>query len=264
MNNKKFEDAINKEILDFINEYFNQPVTLREQVLEKKFNLSYKIFIDKNILSICLYFKNTNTSETDVKTIVIDIKKHKKLFINSILGNNAILFANKVLKEKAKEKNLKSPKIYEENTFYVENGNIYLYCLDENPFVPKELFTISLSPNKIKNYSINKNEYYIKSPYNVKMLPLREPLEALGFKIIWNEQDGNITISTDENKFVSYIKPTENRYSKGSFAARPLEFPPEIRNGITYVPISFFSDIADLLYSVDKKNNITVSKILEL
>ena len=263
LKNKKFEDEINKEILNLIENYFNESISARTQVSERIINLSYKTFLYKNIFSICLYFKNLNTSESDVKTIVIDINKQKKLSINSILGNNAILYANKVLKEKTKQNDFKNPKIYDENTFYVENGNLFLYFIDENPFVPRNLFTISLSPKNIKNYIINKNEYYIKSPYNVKMLPLREPLEALGFKILWNEENEHITISTEDNKLVSYIKATENKYSKGSFVARPLEFAPELKNGITYVPISFFSDIADLLYSIDENNNIIVSKILE-
>lgn len=264
LSNKKFEDEINKEILQLIDDYFNQPTTLRAQVSEKKINLKYKTFISKNILSICLYFKNINTYETDVKSIVIDTKKQKKLSIESILGPNATLFANKVLKLKAKEEDLKNAKIYNEKAFYVENEKVYIYCIDENPFIAKDLFTIDLSPKNIKNYVINKNEYHIKSPYSVKMLPLREPLEALGFKILWNEKDQHITISTEDNKLVSYIKPTENKYSKGSFVARSLEFAPEIINGITYVPISFFSDIADLLYSIDENDNITISKILEI
>lgn len=260
LKNKEFENKLNKEILDLINNYLNKPLSVRSQITQKKINISYKTFTSKNVLSIVLYFKNINNTENEVQSIVIDTKKEVKLYLNSFLGPNALLYANKLLEQQAKLQNLKNPKIYKNISFYVENEKIYLYCIDDNPFSNENLFTITINPSNIKNYTVKKNDYYIKSEYNVKMLPLREPLEALGFKIFWNEKDQHITVLDENDKLVSYIKPTENRYSKGSFAPRALEFAPEVSNGITYVPISFFSDITNLLYSIDKNCDIIISK----
>lgn len=257
LKNKTFQKNINEEIVNLVNKTI---LDMKDTVL-KKIDVSYKTYIYGNTLSLVIFFKNIITSEINVKSIVIDVEKSQKMNINSFLGPNGITYANKIVSNKAYELNLKSAKVTKDTPFFVENGKIVIiYGAGETTFVQKGNILISIDPKKIKNYYIPKELYYKKSNYNVKMLPLREPLEAFGYKINWDKKNGNITVSSAEGEFISYLKTNENKYSKGSFVARPLEFAPENKNNITYVPISFFSDIIGLLYSVDNYENIIISK----
>ncbi|MDE6182540.1 MAG: copper amine oxidase N-terminal domain-containing protein, partial [Eubacteriales bacterium] len=257
LKNKTFEKNINTEITNLI----DKTITSKKNSNGEKFNISYKTYLYGNTLSIVIFFKNTLTSEVIVKSIVIDVANSKKMTINSFLGVNGVSYANKVVLSKADTLNLKSPKVTESTPFYVENGKVVIiYGAGEVTFVQKGNITISVDPKKIKNYSIPKSLYYTKPNYNVKMVPLRAPLEALGYKISWDKKNNAISVSSEQGEFISYLKVNVNKYSKGSFAARSLEFAPENKNNLTYVPISFFSDIMGLLYSIDGSENIVISK----
>ncbi len=256
LDNEEFQKYVNDEITNIISDYIS-----KKETTSKKIDLTYQTIIYNNYLSILVFFENSVTKEVTISSITIDTQNFTKILINDLIGSNGLAYANKVALSKADDLGIKSIEVTNSTPFYVEDGKIFLiYGAGELTFVQKGNITIEISPSNLKNYTLSKSAYYKKSNYNVKMIPLRQVLEALGYEVLWDQKTGNITINTSSGVLVSVISPNENKYSKGTFAPQALEFAPEIVNNTTYVPISFFSEIIGLLYSTDENENIVFSK----
>lgn len=81
----------------------------------------------------------------------------------------------------------------------------------------------------------------------VDMVPLRDIAEALGYKVDWNREDGAIITG-------GFIKEGIDSYWKDG--KEPLQMiPPKIINGVTYVPIGYFTDVLEENVSYGKVDN---------
>lgn len=250
-----FEKNLNQNIDQII----KTKITSYNQKSSKKIIISYDIIKSNDILSIIIYFKNSFTNETDISTLNINTKLNKYLLLNDILGANGINFANKVVYSKTSEMGIKYKKVTENTPFYVKDTNVYIiFGSGEITFPQKGNISFEVSPKDINNYEIVKENYYKKSEYNVKMVPLRSTLEYFGYKAQWKKDTNSITVLKD-NKVISYLIIGENKYSKNNKFIRTLEFAPEVKNSITYVPISFFSEVLDFLFAVDNNESIIIS-----
>ncbi len=222
---------------------------------------------------ITLILKTTTTTSVtkmQVDTLTIDLEKIdlqkpiSELFIglNDVLGVNGVLLANRfivseILREPAKY-NDSFEGIDENADFYVENGKAVI-LFDEYEIAPGNQGIVSFEIDLvgILEYKISKNNYYTKDAYGLKMLPLRAIAEGFGFSVHWNDSSSTTII---RNSFFTSVSLNKNSYFKGRMAARQLEVAPETKNGITYVPISFFTEILDLDYSIDDAGQITFSE----
>lgn len=256
LSNKAFQEKLNEKIYNTILDKINS----LSQKSTKKIELSYDIITDDNILSILLYFKNVYTSEVDVFSININTKSNVYIGINDIMNENGINYANKVVSSKASSMNIKSKQVDENTPFYYKNDNVYIvFGAGKLTFSQKGNIIFEVPTKNLKNYKILKNNYYTKSNYNVKMVPLRDTLSFFGFSMSWDSSTNSITV-TKNNQFVSYLTIGVNKYSDtNNKFIRQLEFAPEIKNGSTYVPISYFSQILEMLFATDKNQNIIIS-----
>ncbi len=251
----KFNDAIENAYNKMINDASSNKI--------KNFKLSYDIVIDGNYLSVILYGLNTANQSSTISTFVINRTNNSYLSINSVLGGNGVNYSNKVIEYKIK--NDKSTKYYSTPTI---NNDWQFYCKNSNVIVmfgagviapaSKGVRSFEIQRNKLKNFIVNPMNYYNKSGYNVKMVPLRSTAEFFGYKLSYNPSNNRVIIS--KGSFSTYITVGRNSYVKGSSFPKQLEFAPEIRNGYTYVPISFFGEILGLLFSVDSGNNVVISQ----
>lgn len=259
MPNLIFQKSVNKKIDDII----KTKTTSYSQKVSNKVEISYDVIQDKNILSIVIYFKNLYTNDITPYSVNIDTKKNKFISINSYLGANGLNYTNKVVSNKANNMGITYKKVNGSTPFYIKNNNVYVvFGAGSLTFSQKGNIIFEIPYKNIKSYKVDKNLYYKKSQYNVKMVPLREPLKYFGYTMNWKESSNSITILKDE-KFVSYLVIGENKYSdKNNKVIRQLEFPPEIKNGIAYVPISYFSQILEMLFAVDDNENIIISSYI--
>lgn len=229
----------------------------------KNLKLSYDIVIDGNYLSVILYATNWTTKAATINTFVINRSNNTYQSINSVLGSNGVNYSNKVIANKIKADKAinyyQVPTITNEHPFYCKDGNV-MVIFGAGSIAPasKGNRVFEIQKNKLKNVFVNPMNYYAKSGYNVKMVPLRSTAEALGYKLSFNSATNKITVS--KGNFSSTITVGRNSYSKGNTSPKQLEFAPEIRNGYTYVPISYFGEILDLLFSVDNNNNVVISQ----
>lgn len=100
----------------------------------------------------------------------------------------------------------------------------------------------------------------LKSYYkgNTQMIPLRYVAEnKLGFEVIWDNENRSIELRKDATQWNS-IKIGENSYSLEGGLSFELSQAPEIKDGLTFVPVEFFREA--LKYNVLTKENIELKE----
>lgn len=256
LKNASFQNNVNKKIDNII----KSKTTAYSQKTANKIEVYYDTIQDENSLSIVIYFKNIYNNDITPYSVNIDIENNKYITINDYFGANGINYSNKVVSNRASNMGVTYKKVTEDTPFYIKNKNIYIiYGAGSITFSQKGNIIFEIPSNNLNSFSVSEENYYKKSQYNVKMVPLREPLQYFGYTMNWEISKNAITVLKN-GKFISYLVIGENKYSdKNNKVIRQLEFAPEIKNGKTYVPISYFSEILEMLFAVDNKNNIIIS-----
>lgn len=224
---------------------------------QKSLELTYECILDNNYLSIVLYFKNTATNEIEIKSTCIDILQNKFIDINNILDINGYNYANKIVSAETTQQSIAYKKVDVNTAFYIKDNNIIiLFGAGELTFAQRGNIQIEINTSNITNYTIN--DFYSKSNYNVKMVKLRDTLEYFGYVTQWVSSTAPINILKDD-VIIASITTGSNRYAISNKFIKELEFAPELTNSLTYVPISFFSEILGMLINTDSNGNIVIS-----
>lgn len=90
------------------------------------------------------------------------------------------------------------------------------------------------------------------------MVPLRAVSEALGYKVEWNQEQ----YSADVTKATvwSPVHIGKDSYSFGKIAPQTLGAAPELKQEVTFVPLSFFSEILKHKLRIDETGVIIFEK----
>ncbi|MDR1641546.1 MAG: copper amine oxidase N-terminal domain-containing protein [Clostridiales bacterium] len=96
-----------------------------------------------------------------------------------------------------------------------------------------------------------------ETPKEIVKVPLRKYAEDLGYNVGWNGELQLISILSGAN-VITTISIGKNEYSVGD-AIVPLESAPELQDGVTYVPVSFFEKVLGAVYSVGTDGEISIS-----
>lgn len=228
----------------------------------KSIAFDYEAIYSGSIVSIVLHRSETSTSTTQnyTHTFVFNKNTNKYVQIADILGSNGIKICNKVIADtiKGDERYYDFKGIDENHSFYVSNGNV-IVIFDEGMIsaVSRGHQKFEIPYANIKNTIIGKDDYYTKTAYNIKMIPLRKIVTAFDYKISFNKANQMVEITKDD--FSSALTIGKNGYKKGRLSNIQLELSPEIIDGTTYVPISFFEEIMDIYFTVDANGYITFS-----
>lgn len=257
LSNPVFQYKVNQAIT----QEYNNKISQASNKKIKSLKFSFETIIDNNIISVLLYSSDLNTSITDISSFVLNKSTNSYIEINDILGTNGINYANKVISNKIntdnKTKYTSIPVINEKQSFYVKNSNIVIiFGTGKIAPVSKSTQRFEIPKDKIKNVTVK--SYYTKPQYNVKMIPVRSVLQQFGYSISWNGTTNTITAS--KGNLSTKIIINKNKYYKNNIYPKQLEFAPEILDGITYVPISFFSEMLNMLIAVDSSGNVTISE----
>lgn len=237
-----------------------------KDVEKSKYNKSVHFFstMDKNnnIVSIILNVTITSsTTKNDIITFNYDESKNKILTINDILGVNGINIINTYIKDQIK----RNPNKYNSNfngidknqSFYLsEKGVVVIFDQGKMGPVLENNITFELDPEKILDYTIDKDAYFTKENYEIKMIPLRDVCEKFGYDVSWN--NATKTIDITKNSFKTYLTLNKNNYKSDDTKFKILESPPILKDSITYVPISFFDEMLGVTYSINN-SSITFS-----
>lgn len=105
---------------------------------------------------------------------------------------------------------------------------------------------------EVKNkFTLEGIEGYKKG--NIEMVPLREVAEErLGLKVAWKAEDRSVEIG--EGPQWTSIKIGENSYFFARIAPFKLSQAPELKDGLTYVPVEFFTEVLRYELEVEEEH----------
>lgn len=113
-----------------------------------------------------------------------------------------------------------------------------------------EVLTQFVNAKEMGNFRLNGSDvsalYDAAVKNDVVMLPARQIAEALGYTISWSEENGAGIAG-------GFIKEGVNAYSANGNPSRELPTAPVIMDGVSYVPIDYFTDVLNENVSYDGK-----------
>lgn len=258
------------ELHSLIQQAFNDKVDAAKEDLARRIEFKYDYRNDSGYHSIILEVSTTVLSVRDeVLTFVFD-QRDLLLTVNDVLGLNGVKIINQVIEQETSRR----PGIYnpdfkgitETQSFYVDNGAVNV-VFDKYAIGPAALgtpgwgtpgFPVHIAGVLNNTYNILRSDIHIKEPYNIRMIPLRDVAERLGFRVYWEERSRRVDITRRDSRMATFTIDI-NAYFKGIHPAVTLEYAPELIDGVTYLPISFFERILDACYTIDQAGSITFS-----
>lgn len=261
--NPDLEDQLNA----LIQKIYDQKVTAAKKSRAKSIIFTPEYKYGNGITSILIQSTTTATSsKNEINSVNFNSSNQEITTINDVLGENGTALAEKVIGSLIK----KDPDKYNPNfkgldteqAFFVEDNNIVFLFNEYQVGTSVGITEFSLQIDGAHNTTVLKSEYETKFDYGLKMIPLRHVCEELLYEVIWRPDSQSVDILKDGVSITS-ITIGQNGYPRERLlisTTHTLESAPELVNGITYVPISFFDVIMDMIYSVDDLNsNITFS-----
>ncbi|MCL2351080.1 MAG: copper amine oxidase N-terminal domain-containing protein [Firmicutes bacterium] len=274
--NASLEAAVNEKI----DTVFGQKKAEAKNVKAKSLVFSYTLTEANDVTSILLYTViNTATVKKEVNSVNFSRSRQSWVAIDdaAVLGPNGASLADKVITKEIRS----NPGEYYQNftgvtsgdAFAVENDGVKLY-FDAFKLAPGSRGEVSfkLERQRIVYYWLPKERYLIDaSNYDLRMIPLRTAAEALGYTVTWSPGDANSLVIVDRgDDFMVTLTIGKNEYvvSRPSAPERTsvmaLEAAPELTAGVTYVPISFFDQILELVsYSIDENGGVVFATYVD-
>ena len=211
----------------------------------------------------------TASGREEVYTFNFDPYENRMLNLTDILGPNAVPLANRFILETIRQNpesyNLGFRGISEDHAFSVEDG-ICTIWFDKYAIAPghRGVRSFDIVLDDVRHVVLQADEYTIaRHPYNLKMIPLRDVAQRLGYTIDpptrWDDRARTVTI-VKNGGFRTTITIGQNRYMTAARTWRELEAAPELEAGRTFVPISFFEIILGAFYTVDHEGTIVFSQ----
>lgn len=108
---------------------------------------------------------------------------------------------------------------------------------EESKVMPAQSSDVSRMPIVVDGRRISSPPAYNKADGTV-MIPAKAVIEALGHRVTWMDRERAVQVDG-----VSSFVVNQNRYNFGRMSPVALEVAPEIRNGVTYVPLSYFQKV---------------------
>lgn len=90
------------------------------------------------------------------------------------------------------------------------------------------------------------------------MLPVREMGEILGYTVEWNAEENSCLVGSDEVPSVKFYIG-EDKYIYGADAVGELGAVPELKDGLSYVPSTFFSRFFSLDMTNEQDGTINIT-----
>lgn len=102
-----------------------------------------------------------------------------------------------------------------------------------------------------KQFTLARSHSYAKGVS--RMVPLRMVGENLGYTVKWDKAS-RIAVISDSSMSLN-LRPNVNSYD-----GKQLNYAPELRNGVVYVPVTFFDEILNVSYNVAQNGDVAFRK----
>ncbi len=254
-NNESFNNEINK----IIKNTYSTRLDNAKKGSVSKINFNFDVKETKNYVSIILYTDISNLGTTTyVDTFVFNKNSYNIISLDNFadtIMNNLDVYMSKNSKNISRSSTVNDSN---SDSFYVDDDGIVL-LLDASVTNSNEIIEVPIPFDSLQKYTLDDDDYYINGTYQIMMIPLRQTLENLNYEVIYKDNNSPIKIIKDDKEFGFMLN--QNKYFKKNGKTTSLELKPEIINDITYVPISFFSDVLNIYYKVNDDKSITFSNI---
>ncbi|MFV0441192.1 MAG: stalk domain-containing protein [Lachnospirales bacterium] len=259
---KSSNTTLNNKINNLVKSDYKKRVNAAKSTNTKSFEVKYQTYKYNDFFSIVVQSTATNlTEKTYADTYVVD-SKGNLLDISDVLGGNGPKILTSYVNNTIENNNFGTGNVNITNSqdFYIYNGDVYL-VFDSGVIssVHEGIYTIRIRPSTIRNKLITSSEYYVQAPFNVKMVKLVDTAKFFGYTV---EKTTTTQYKLSKNGSVSTVNTSslaDNNYYKGSLPVN-LEAKPSIKNDIVYVPVTFFSEVLDLVYYYEN-NSVTISSV---
>jgi hypothetical protein len=184
------------------------------------------------------------------------------------LGSHIVQLADKQLAEMIRQK----PERYNpgfnglrpDQAYYISDSEIKFF-FNEFQLAPASEGIVNhvMRLDQIKVFHLSRDEYLIKTNFNLRMVPIADICRNLGYTVDWNDAERKVEVLLNGEPIIELFHGVNN-YQRGTRLVRSLEAPPEIIGGITFVPITFFSQILGMVsYSIDRDDNIIFATYID-
>ena len=257
-----------------INETYNQKVAAAKENRARRIDFDWFSFSSEGINSILIRTTITTTvSRDEVNSFNYTLDGSRLVGVNDILGTNGLDIASKVISRRIRSEpgryHANFPGLRDTDAFYV-SGNEITFLFDAFQIAPgsEGIVDFSLRMDNISHSrAMRRNaDYWIDNTnYSLKMVSLRAVCDELGYTIAWDPASRAVTVRRGD--VTVSLRNGQNVYTISRPGApnqtRSLEAAPRIRNGVTYVPISFFDQILDLVaFNVQSNGDIIFTTYL--
>jgi len=216
-----------------------------------------------------------------VSTLAFDSVTFNPVQVTDLLGSNGLNIATDVVNNFIAQNFRHMPRIQplgDDARFYV-TGEAVFFLFDRYEIAPGsegiQSVPVYTGEQHLRTYLLEADDYYIdRESHGVRMLPLRRIVEHFGYYVIWDDENliirltreginGNGTNGTNGNGGANgYIVLTlnENAFTRlQDITPRTLEAAPQIIDGMTHVPISFFEIILGMHYNISADGTIELT-----
>ena len=228
---------------------------------------NFDTFFSEPYMSIIIKSTATSaSSKTEVASVNFNIITGDLIYASDIVGTHVVQLADRLLDEMIR----RNPGRYNPSFAGIRNNQAFSITDEKITFWFNEfqlapgfdgIVPLSLRLNDILEVTLTRDLYHIREGFNLKMVPLRI-VRQLGYAFIWDPETGGTSIFHD-GELVIKVFPGINDYIRESRFTRSLESAPEIIGITTYVPISFFDQILNMVaFNIDDNNTIVFASYL--
>lgn len=187
----------------------------------------------------------------------------------NLLGVNGFAVATEVVNNFIAQNFRNMPRIpmlNEDSSFYVANGAVhFVFARYEIAPGSEGIQSVAVYLNNLQRYFLEEGDYLIDTlNHGVRMLPLRRVVSSFGYYISrWDEGTLEIDISRasgGRSRDIIPLRLNVNSYMRAQDSTpRTLEAAPQVINGVTHVPISFFETILGMHYNISSDGSIELT-----
>lgn len=210
-----------------------------------------------------LSVETSTDSEQYAAATVID-KEGRVVALRDVVGVSGVKLINKdIAAQIAAEPKLYNTAFSEisgEHDFYVEgNAAVILFGEFELLAAPSGVERRAYNISDFKTLTLTRSDYATAGDYAVKIVPLRQVADAFGFTLNWDGAANTVAV-LNGGASAAFIKIGDARYAKDPGGARrALETAPELRQGRTFVPVSFCEEFLSVCAKTEANGDLTLT-----
>lgn len=222
----------------------------------KSINFSYNVYQNTGYISVVINGVITNATQTQsIDSVTFYDYSGQIVNLSDVIGGRPINVIDTYV-----DKNLGTNVTLDSNTNFYMHNNVPTITFNSYELGQSQSQAVSvpIDLSQITSYQLSSMLYYTKSNFNMRMVPLRKTCEGLYYSVNWNGNNKSFTVRDGNTVAVGSVN--SNIYTINNKTVR-LENSPEMRNGTLYVPISFFTDVLGISYSIGDSGNATFYKV---